>query len=116
MRRYAGTDATADRPQPPHSQSLDRARQSGEVNWLRPDSKSQVTVEFDGFTPVRIDTIVVSTQHCPEVEQKEIADYVRLIVAAPAGRTDQGRAEVAHQSDRQVRRRWSSRRLRSHRS
>ncbi|MCA9106574.1 MAG: methionine adenosyltransferase [Planctomycetales bacterium] len=59
---------------------LTEARQSGEVNWLRPDSKSQVTVEFDGFTPVRIDTIVVSTQHCPEVEQKEIADYVRSIV------------------------------------
>ncbi|MEM8946753.1 MAG: methionine adenosyltransferase [Planctomycetota bacterium] len=39
------------------------ARQSGEMSWLRPDSKSQVTVEYDGTTPVRIDTVVVSTQH-----------------------------------------------------
>ena len=42
---------------------LTEARQKGEVDWLRPDSKSQVTVEYDGTTPVRIDTVVVSTQH-----------------------------------------------------
>ena len=42
---------------------LTEARQQGEVNWLRPDSKSQVTVEYDGNRPVRIDTVVVSTQH-----------------------------------------------------
>ncbi|MBX9788714.1 MAG: methionine adenosyltransferase [Pirellulales bacterium] len=52
------------------------ARQKNEVNWLRPDAKSQVTVEYDGDKPVRIDTVVVSTQHCPEVSQKEIRDYV----------------------------------------
>ena len=52
------------------------ARQKSEVNWLRPDAKSQVTVEYDGDKPVRIDTVVVSTQHCPEVSQKEIRDYV----------------------------------------
>ena len=39
---------------------LTEARQKGEVNWLRPDSKSQVTVEYDGDRPVRIDTVVVS--------------------------------------------------------
>lgn len=43
--------------------SMVKARQSGEMAWLRPDSKSQVTVEYDGNTPVRIDTVVVSTQH-----------------------------------------------------
>ncbi len=52
------------------------ARQKSEVNWLRPDSKSQVTIEYDGDKPVRIDTVVVSTQHAPEVSQKEIRDYV----------------------------------------
>ena len=42
---------------------LTEARFKKEVDWLRPDSKSQVTIEFDGATPVRIDTVVVSTQH-----------------------------------------------------
>lgn len=39
------------------------ARKNGELTWLRPDSKSQVTVEYEGNTPVRIDTVVISTQH-----------------------------------------------------
>jgi len=55
---------------------LTEARFKGEVPWLRPDSKSQVTVEFDGLKPVRIDTVVISTQHDPCVDQKAIADYV----------------------------------------
>ena len=55
---------------------LTEARFKNEVPWLRPDSKSQVTVEFDGFKPVRVDTVVVSTQHDPSVDQKAIADYV----------------------------------------
>lgn len=42
---------------------LTDARKNGEMPWLRPDSKSQVTVEYDGATPVRIDTVVISTQH-----------------------------------------------------
>jgi len=52
------------------------ARQKGEVNWLRPDSKSQVTVEFDGATPVRIDTVVVSTQHAPDVSNEAIRKFI----------------------------------------
>ena len=55
---------------------LTEARFKNEVPWLRPDSKSQVTVEFDGLKPVRIDTVVVSTQHDPSVAQKAIADYI----------------------------------------
>lgn len=55
---------------------LTEARQKGEVNWLRPDSKSQVTVEYDGQNAVRIDTVVVSTQHGPSVSQEEIKNYV----------------------------------------
>jgi S-adenosylmethionine synthetase len=60
-------------------QILDRltvARQKGEVNWLRPDSKSQVTVEYEGGKPSRIDTVVVSTQHDGEVSQAEIRKFV----------------------------------------
>ena len=55
---------------------LTEARQKGEVDWLRPDSKSQVTVEYEGNSPVRIDTIVVSTQHAPHVSNEEIRTFV----------------------------------------
>ncbi|MEC7695893.1 MAG: methionine adenosyltransferase [Planctomycetota bacterium] len=51
-------------------------RQNGEVDWLRPDSKSQVTVEYEADQPIRIDTVVVSTQHAPEVSQQEIYEFV----------------------------------------
>ena len=59
---------------------LAEKRQKGEVNWLRPDSKSQVTVEYDGSKPVRIDAIVVSTQHSDDVSQEDIATYVKSVV------------------------------------
>jgi S-adenosylmethionine synthetase len=55
---------------------LTEARFNKEVNWLRPDSKSQVTVEYDGFKPVAIDTVVVSTQHAPNVKHSEIKEFV----------------------------------------
>ncbi len=59
------------------------ARQKKEVGWIRPDSKSQVTVEFDGDRPVRIDTVVVSTQHTPEVSNEEIRDFVINKIVLP---------------------------------
>ncbi len=59
---------------------LAEKRQQGEVDWLRPDSKSQVTVEYAGAQPVRIDAIVVSTQHSPDVSQEDIFDYVKKVV------------------------------------
>ncbi|MCK4615685.1 MAG: methionine adenosyltransferase [Pirellulales bacterium] len=52
------------------------ARLQADVDWLRPDSKSQVTVEYDGDKPIRIDTIVVSTQHAPHVSNEEIQTYI----------------------------------------
>lgn len=51
-------------------------RKSKVVNFLRPDSKSQVTVEYKGGKASRIDTIVLSTQHTPEVDQKNIKEFV----------------------------------------
>jgi S-adenosylmethionine synthetase len=63
---------------------LTSVRQQGEVNWLRPDSKSQVTIEYDGHTPVRIDTVVVSTQHHPDVSHDEIRRYVIENVIKPS--------------------------------
>jgi S-adenosylmethionine synthetase len=62
---------------------LTRVRQQGDVDWLRPDSKSQVTVEYDGDQAVRIDCVVVSTQHSPKVTQAQIADYVKSKVIVP---------------------------------
>jgi S-adenosylmethionine synthetase len=55
---------------------LTAARKNEEVSWLRPDSKSQVTVEYDGNTPVRIDTVVVSTQHAADVSNETIRKYI----------------------------------------
>jgi len=49
-----------------------KLRKNKTIAWLRPDSKSQVTIEYEGFKPVRIDTVVVSHQHSPEVSYKEI--------------------------------------------
>jgi S-adenosylmethionine synthetase len=62
---------------------LTAVRQRNEVPWIRPDSKSQVTVEFDGNRPVRIDTVVVATQHAPEVSQAEIREFVVENVIKP---------------------------------
>jgi len=49
-------------------------RRSGVLDWARPDGKSQVTVEYDGDKPVRIDTIVISIQHDAKVDQRRIAE------------------------------------------
>lgn len=56
-------------------------RKSGQLKYLRPDGKTQVTVEYDGYKPVRVDTVVVSTQHHPDVSQERItADIKELLV------------------------------------
>ncbi len=55
---------------------LTEARQKKEVDWLRPDSKSQVTIEYEGNKPVRVDTVVVSTQHAPHVSNEEIQTFI----------------------------------------
>lgn len=47
-------------------------RKSGAIKWLRPDAKSQVTIEYEGHKPVRIDTVVISHQHDPEIKHEEI--------------------------------------------
>jgi S-adenosylmethionine synthetase len=55
---------------------LAEVRKSGRLNFLRPDSKSQVSVEYAGGKPVRIDTVVISTQHSPDVTHAEIEKQV----------------------------------------
>lgn len=54
------------------SRRLSEVRKSGLLDYLRPDGKTQVTVEYEDNKPVRIDTIVISTQHGPEVEHSQI--------------------------------------------
>ena len=51
---------------------LAQVRKSGELNYLRPDGKAQVTVEYEDDTPVRVEAVVVSTQHAPEVSHEQI--------------------------------------------
>ncbi|MDY4902946.1 MAG: methionine adenosyltransferase [Treponema sp.] len=51
-------------------------RHSGQIKWLRPDAKSQITIEYDGFKPVRIDTVVVSHQHDENVGYDEIKNTI----------------------------------------
>ncbi len=63
---------------------LSEARRSGELGWLRPDGKSQVTVEYEDHKPVRIDTIVVSTQHAPEIGYDELRTAVIEQVIRPS--------------------------------
>jgi S-adenosylmethionine synthetase len=62
---------------------LTAARKNNEVTWLRPDSKSQVTVEYENYKPKRIDTVVVSTQHGPEVTHEEIRKFVIEKIVEP---------------------------------
>ena len=75
---------------------LTTARQNGDVNWLRPDSKSQVTVEYDGVKPVRIDTVVVSTQHAPEVSNEEIEKYITEEIIKPELPADLAEGEITY--------------------
>ncbi len=62
---------------------LSRARRDGVLNYLRPDGKSQVTVEYDGDTPVRVDAVVVSSQHADNVDTEQIRDDVIAKIITP---------------------------------
>ncbi len=56
-------------------------RKNGTLPWLRPDAKSQVTVEYAYGKPKRIDTVLISTQHAPEISQEEIrAEVIKHII------------------------------------
>jgi S-adenosylmethionine synthetase len=58
-------------------------RRSRELPWLRPDGKSQVSVEYDGGRPVAVRTVVLSTQHAPEIGRGELEEAVREVVIRP---------------------------------
>jgi S-adenosylmethionine synthetase len=62
---------------------LAEARKSGELPWLRPDGKSQVTVEYAFGKPKRIETVLISTQHAPEISHNEISESVLEHIIIP---------------------------------
>lgn len=62
------------------SRRLAEVRKNGTLPYLRPDGKTQVTVEYEDGKPVRVDTIVISTQHAPEVSLAQIAEDMRKFV------------------------------------
>ncbi|HQB64196.1 MAG TPA: methionine adenosyltransferase [Sedimentibacter sp.] len=67
-------------------------RKSGSMKWLRPDAKSQVTVEYEGFKPVRLDTVVISHQHDPDISyadlKESIIEHIIKPVLEPTGLLD----------------------------
>jgi S-adenosylmethionine synthetase len=66
------------------SASLTEARKSGVMPYLRPDGKTQVTIEYDGERPVRVDTVVISTQHAEDVNiDTLLAPDIRKHVVEP---------------------------------
>jgi len=65
------------------AERLTEVRRSGQLEFLRPDGKTQVTLGYEGFTPKTIDAVVLSTQHHPDISQDEIRDQVRRLVIDP---------------------------------
>ena len=63
------------------AKQLSRVRRDGTLDYLRPDGKTQVTVEYEDGRPVRVDTIVVSAQHSPEVAVEQLrADIIEKVI------------------------------------
>ena len=65
------------------AERLAEVRRSGQLEFLRPDGKTQVTIGYEGTTPRTIDTVVLSTQHNPRVSQQELIERVREAVITP---------------------------------
>lgn len=65
------------------SRRLAEVRKNGMLPWLRPDGKSQVTVEYAYGKPKRVDTVLISTQHAPEISQHEIREAIIECVIQP---------------------------------
>ncbi|MDR0847899.1 MAG: methionine adenosyltransferase [Propionibacteriaceae bacterium] len=85
---YACRETSTLMPLPIHmahrlSEKLSAVRKSGELAYLRPDGKTQVTIAYEGDKPVGVDTVVVSTQHDPSVTQAQIKADVTAKVIVP---------------------------------
>jgi S-adenosylmethionine synthetase len=60
-----------------------KLRKNKTIPWLRPDSKSQVTIEYEGYKPIRIDAVVIAHQHGPDVSYKEIEETIIEKIVKP---------------------------------
>ena len=65
------------------AERLTDARRSGTLAFLRPDGKTQVTLGYDGLVPRTVETVVLSTQHAPEISQADLAEAVERVVIRP---------------------------------
>jgi S-adenosylmethionine synthetase len=85
---YATVETKELMPMPIHlahrlARKLTDVREQGAVDFLRPDGKTQVTIEYEDGVPARVDTVVVSTQHDPDVDPKTLEDTIRTHVVEP---------------------------------
>ena len=76
--------------------ALSAKRKSGEIPWLQPDGKSQVTIEYVDNKPVRIDTIVVSNQHSPDVDNDTIHSTIINDVIKPVLPADYVQGDITY--------------------
>jgi S-adenosylmethionine synthetase len=65
------------------AQRLAAVRKDGTLPWVRPDGKTQITAQYEGHRPVAIDTVVVSTQHGPDVSNEDLHEGIRTHVIEP---------------------------------
>ena len=66
------------------AERLSSERKSGQLGYLRPDGKTQVTIEYDGDKPVALNTVVISSQHAPEIDiEKKMAPEIKKFVIDP---------------------------------
>jgi S-adenosylmethionine synthetase len=85
---YACKETSALMPMPIHlahklTIKMEKLRKQNKIKWLRPDGKSQVTVEYENGKPKRIDTVVISTQHAPKVKYSQIKKEIKNKVIMP---------------------------------
>ena len=99
------------------TEALATRRKQGDIEWLRPDGKAQVTVVYEDKQPVAVDTVVISTQHAPGVTTKAIRSTIIEEVIEPTipAELRDGQDQVSHQSNRPLRRRRSAGRCGPHR-
>ena len=74
------------------AKKLTEVRKDGVLDYLRPDGKTQVTVEYDGDTPVRVDTVVASSQHSPDVDIKKLREDIKrevILTTVPTNLIDE---------------------------
>jgi len=71
-------------------------RKNNDVSWLRPDAKSQVTIRYEQGKPVAIDAVVLSTQHHPDINQKDLQEAVRELIIDPVLPTNMLHADTKY--------------------